>query len=63
MTVKCVHGYGLLRDSCPNCDWESEEPHAAEIVEVVPSWTTRTHKRCRRCAQVASHPVHKKGNR
>ncbi|MEV6046066.1 hypothetical protein [Streptomyces xanthochromogenes] len=56
--VLCTHGYVLMQDSCPCCDAESETPHKADPVKVVPSWTKRVHTRCRRCAQIPSHRIH-----
>ncbi|MEU5557383.1 hypothetical protein AB0H47_14850 [Streptomyces globisporus] len=47
-----------MQDSCPGCDAEQEQPHQAEPVDVVPSWTPRRHRRCRRCSLVASHRIH-----
>ncbi|MFE5851993.1 hypothetical protein ACFQ61_02035 [Streptomyces sp. NPDC056500] len=57
--VLCAHAYGLLRDSCPGCDAEQEQPHAAEPVAVKPAWAKRAIRRCRRCALVPSHRIHK----
>ncbi|MFE7316427.1 hypothetical protein ACFU7T_25545 [Streptomyces sp. NPDC057555] len=57
-TVRCAHDYGLLRDSCPGCDAEQERPHQADPVRVIPSWTHRPYRRCRRCALRPSHPIH-----
>jgi len=58
-TVRCAHEYGLMRDSCPGCDHEQETPHEADPVTVRPSWAKRNMRRCRRCALVPSHPIHK----
>lgn len=58
--VLCAHGYVLMQDSCPGCDAEREEPHPADPVKVVPSWTVRVHTRCRRCSLVPSARIHKR---
>lgn len=65
MTSKflCAHGYVLLQDSCPGCDAEQERPHKADPVKVVPSWSKRTHTRCRRCSLAPSAAIHKDGAR
>lgn len=57
--VECAHGYGLLRDSCPGCDHEEETPHEADPVTIRPEWAKRSTRRCRRCGQVPSHPIHR----
>lgn len=54
----CAHGYVLMQDSCPGCDHATETPHPADPVSVRPSWATRDYRRCRRCAQIPSHPIH-----
>ncbi|MHC3392053.1 hypothetical protein ACLQ2E_21700 [Streptomyces lavendulocolor] len=59
--VLCAHGYVLMQDSCPGCDHESETPHQADPVRVVPSWTSTPHKRCRRCSLRPSDRIHTKG--
>jgi hypothetical protein len=58
-TVTCTHGYGLMRDSCPGCDHEQETPHEADPVTVRPMWAKRDMRRCRRCALVPSHKIHR----
>jgi hypothetical protein len=57
----CAHGYGLMRDSCPGCDAEQERTHDAEPVKVKPRWARGTMTRCRRCALIPSHPIHRPG--
>lgn len=57
--VDCAHGYGLLRDSCPGCDYEQETPHAADPVTLRPAWAKRNMRRCRRCTLRPSHPIHR----
>lgn len=57
--VLCAHGYTLMHDSCPGCDWESERPHTADMVKVAPAWSDTPHLRCRRCSQVGAHRVHR----
>ncbi|SDM76340.1 hypothetical protein SAMN05444921_11312 [Streptomyces wuyuanensis] len=59
--VLCAHGYVLMQDSCPGCDHESENPHPADAVSVVPSWSDRSHTRCRRCGKRPSNRIHTKG--
>jgi hypothetical protein len=60
-TVLCAHHYGLMRDSCPGCDAEQEVPHEADPVTVRPTWAKRDMRRCRRCALVPSHAIHRAG--
>ncbi|MGA5084072.1 hypothetical protein [Streptomyces pseudogriseolus] len=57
--VDCAHGYGLMRDSCPGCDHETETPHDADPVTIRPTWAKRNMRRCRRCGCVPSHPIHR----
>ncbi|MEV2203756.1 hypothetical protein AB0E11_27870 [Streptomyces fradiae] len=57
--VRCAHGYGLLRDSCPGCDHEQETPHDADPVTVRPTWAKRDMRRCRRCGLTPSHAIHR----
>jgi hypothetical protein len=56
--IRCAHGYGLMRDSCPGCDHMQETPHAADPVRVKPRWAKRQMRRCRHCALVPSHRIH-----
>lgn len=57
--VRCAHDYWLMQDSCPGCDHEQETPHEADPVTVRPRWAKRDMRRCRRCALVPSHKIHR----
>nr|WTB07414.1 hypothetical protein OG546_26255 [Streptomyces antimycoticus] len=57
--VRCTHNYWLMQDSCPGCDAEQETPHEADPVAVRPRWAKGDMRRCRRCALVPSHAIHR----
>ncbi|MFJ2196935.1 hypothetical protein [Streptomyces violaceusniger] len=57
--VRCAHNYLLMQDSCPGCDAEQETPHEADPVAVRPRWAKGDMRRCRRCALVPSHAIHR----
>lgn len=54
----CVHGYGLMRDSCPGCHHMEETPHAAEIAPAKSSWDERTRHVCRHCSKPSEDNIH-----
>jgi hypothetical protein len=60
--VLCDHGCVMLQDSCSGCDAAEETPHTATVRTVIPSWTTRPHRRCTACQQRASARIHRAVN-